>query len=153
MSRDGLIPPVFSKIHPKWRTPGFSTIIFTVFIALVAAFTPISIVGSLTNMGTLAAFILVSIALPILRKRYPDTRGFSVPFGPYLIPSISAILASLLLLAPFVDAGVGRVMGIPLPWFGFVVWLVFGLLIYFGYSRKHSTVGINEAKDALQPPA
>jgi APA family basic amino acid/polyamine antiporter len=153
MSRDGLLPPVFSQIHPKFRTPGLSTILFTIFIALVAAFTPISIVGSLTNMGTLAAFVLVSISLPILRKRYPDTRGFSVPFGPYLIPSISAILASLLLLAPFVDAGVGRVMGIPLPWFGFVVWLVFGLLIYFGYSRSHSTVGINEAKDALQPPA
>jgi APA family basic amino acid/polyamine antiporter len=141
MSRDGLLPGVFSKVHPKFRTPGVSTIMFTIFIALVAAFTPISVVGSLTNMGTLAAFVLVSIALPILRKRYPTTTGFTVPFGPYVIPIISAVLSSLLLLAPFVSPGVGHVLGIPLPWFGFIVWLIIGLAVYYGYSRSHSLVG------------
>ncbi|GAC1387861.1 MAG: amino acid permease [Vulcanimicrobiaceae bacterium] len=144
MSRDGLLPPVFSKVHPKFRTPGLSTIIFTLFIALVAAFTPIGVVGSLTNMGTLAAFVLVSISLPILRKRYPGTRGFTVPFGPYIIPIISGVLASALLLAPFFSEGVGKVLGIPLPWFGFVVWMLFGLIIYYTYSRSHSTVGSDE---------
>ncbi len=144
MSRDGLLPSVFSKIHPKFRTPGLSTIMFTLFIALVAAFTPIGVVGSLTNMGTLAAFVLVSIALPILRKRYPETQGFAVPFGPHVIPYTSAVLSFLLLLAPFFDSGVGKVLGIPLPWFGFIVWLILGLGIYFAYSRAHSTVGKEE---------
>jgi basic amino acid/polyamine antiporter, APA family len=145
MSRDGLLPPVFSKLHPKFRTPGLSTILFTFFIACVAAFTPISVVGSLTNMGTLAAFVLVSLALPILRKRYPGTSGFTVPFGPYIIPIISAICAFLLLLAPFVDKGIGHIIGIPLPWFGFIVWFFIGLIVYFAYSRSHSTVGRDEA--------
>jgi basic amino acid/polyamine antiporter, APA family len=145
MSRDGLLPPVFSKLHPKFRTPGLSTILFTIFIALVAGFTPISVVGSLTNMGTLAAFVLVSISLPILRKRYPGTKGFQVPFGPYIIPTLSAVCAFALLLAPFIDKGIGHILGIPLPWFGFVVWLVIGLGLYFAYGRKHSHVGVEEA--------
>jgi APA family basic amino acid/polyamine antiporter len=148
MSRDGLLPSVFSQVHPKFRTPGLSTIMFSIFIACVAAFTPIGVVGSLTNMGTLAAFVLVSIALPILRKKYPETTGFMVPFGPYIIPTISAVLASLLLLAPFVDEGIGRVMGIPLPWFGFIVWLLIGMVIYFIYSRNSSIVGKEEAAAA-----
>jgi APA family basic amino acid/polyamine antiporter len=145
MSRDGLLPSIFSRVHPKFHTPGLSTILFTIFIALVAAFTPISVVGSLTNMGTLAAFVLVSISLPILRKRYPSVNGFTVPFGPYIIPITSAVLAFALLCAPFFDAGVGHVMGIPLPWFGFIVWLIVGLVVYFTYGRAHSTVGLDEA--------
>ncbi|HEX8806361.1 MAG TPA: amino acid permease, partial [Candidatus Aquilonibacter sp.] len=144
MSRDGLLPAVFSKIHPKFRTPGLSTILFTLLIATAGAFTPISVLGSLTNMGTLAAFVVVSIALPILRKRYPETKGFMVPGGPYVIPTISAVLSFGLLLAPFFDSGIGKVWGIPLPWFGFIVWLIVGLFIYFGYSRSHSTVGKEE---------
>ena len=151
MSRDGLLPPVFSRLHPKFRTPGLSTILFTLFIALVAAFTPISVVGSLTNMGTLAAFVLVSLALPILRSRYPNTQGFTVPFGPYIIPYTSALCAFLLLLAPFVDKGIGHVMGIPLPWFGFIVWLLVGLVVYFAYGRSHSHVGIQESAAPAQP--
>ena len=143
MSRDGLLPPVFSRVHPKFRTPGVSTIIFTIFIALVAAFTPIGVVGSLTNMGTLAAFILVSIALPILRKRYPGTDGFTVPFGPYIIPTLSAITAFGLMLS--LAFGSPKVIGIPLPWLGFIVWLLIGFIVYFTYSRGHSTVGIDEA--------
>ncbi len=144
MSRDGLLPAVFSKVHPTLRTPATSTAMFTIFIALIAAFTPISVVGSLTNMGTLAAFVLVSISVPILRKLYPEAKGFSVPFGPYIIPITSAILATLLLLAPFVDTTVPRILGLPLPWFGFVVWLIIGLAVYFLYGRSHSHVGINE---------
>jgi len=151
MARDGLLPSVFSKVHPRFRTPGLSTILFTILIALVAAFTPIAVVGSLTNMGTLAAFVLVSISLPILRKRYPTTRGFTVPFGPYVIPVISAVLAFALLLAPFFDEGIGHIYGIPLPWFGFIVWLIIGLVVYFIYSRSHSTVGREEATGAALP--
>ena len=75
MSRDGLIPPSFTRIHPTWRTPIFSTVFFGICIAFIAALTPINIVGSLTNMGTLVAFILVSIAVPILRTRHPELQG------------------------------------------------------------------------------
>ncbi len=87
MSRDGLIPPSFTKLHPVWRTPVFSQIFFGVLIAAAGALFPISILGSLTNMGTLIAFVLVSCAVPTLRKRHPELKGsFTLPFGPYLIP-------------------------------------------------------------------
>jgi len=155
MSRDGLLPSFFSKVHPKFRTPWVTTIIFTLLIALAGSLTPISILGQLTNMGTLFAFVLVAIALPILRKRYPSTTGYEVPGGPMLIPVISAILSGLLLLAPIwspllakalgLQIDVKYVLGMPLPIFGFLVWLVVGLLIYFAYSRSHSTVGKDEA--------
>jgi APA family basic amino acid/polyamine antiporter len=143
MSRDGLLPAVFSKVHPTFRTPGTSTIIFTIFIALIAAFTPIGIVGSLTNMGTLIAFILVSIALPIIRKRYPNTQGFTVPFGPYVIPALSALTALGLIWS--LQYGSPLWFGVPAPWLGFIVWLIVGLVIYYAYSRSHSTVGKDEA--------
>jgi APA family basic amino acid/polyamine antiporter len=142
MARDGLLPSVFSKIHPKFRTPGLSTILFTIFIALIAAFTPIGIVGALTNMGTLIAFILVSIALPIIRKRYPQAQGFTVPGGPYIVPTISAVLSFGLILS--LAFGSPLWFGIPSPWLGFIVWLVIGLFIYYGYSRSHSLVGKSE---------
>ena len=94
MSRDGLIPPSFTRIHPTWRTPIFSTLFFGICIAAIAALTPINIVGSLMNMGTLVAFILVSIAVPILRRRHPELAGrFQLPFGPYIIPILSAVTA------------------------------------------------------------
>jgi APA family basic amino acid/polyamine antiporter len=144
MSRDGLLPAAFSKVHPKFRTPGLSTIIFTIFIALVAAFTPIGIVGALVNMGTLTAFILVSISLPILRKRYPSVTGFTVPFGPYLVPIISAVTAFGLIYS--LKFGSPLWFGIPSPWLGFIVWLAIGLIVYFTYSRSHSAVGKNGAK-------
>ena len=148
MSRDGLLPPVFAKVHPKFRTPGLLTILFTIFIALLAAFTPIDLLGSLTNMGTLTAFILVSIALPIIRKKYPETTGFTVPFGPYIIPIISGVSAFGLILSLYF--GSPRWFGIPAPWFGFVVWLIIGLFIYFGYGRNNSIVAREERGEAPQ---
>lgn len=151
MSRDGLLPAVFSRVHPKFRTPGLSTILFTIFIALVAAFTPIGIVGALTNMGTLFAFILVSIALPIIRKKYPQATGFTVPGGPYIVPAISAVLAFLLIVS--LAFGSPLWFGIPAPWFGFIVWLIVGLAIYFGYSRAHSIVGKEEAEASAVAPS
>ncbi len=139
MGRDGLVPKWFTAVHPTWRTPVFSTIFFGVLIAAIAAFTPIDVVGSLTNMGTLAAFVLVSLALPVLRRRHPElSGGFNVPFGPWLIPLLSA--ATALFLIYYLREGSTQVFGIPLPWFGFVVWLIIGMVIYLGYGRSHSTV-------------
>jgi APA family basic amino acid/polyamine antiporter len=154
MSRDGLIPPSFTKVHPTWRTPIYSTIFFGICIAIVAAFTPINIVGSLTNMGTLVAFILVSCALPILRKRHPELQGsFNVPFGPYIIPTLSAITAFILIV--FLKVGNPDLWGFfPLVWFAFIVWLIIGLFVYFAYGRNKSTVALQstEGLAAAQPP-
>lgn len=146
MSRDGLIPPIFVKLHPSWRTPWISQILFGVLIAAAGAFFPISILGSLTNMGTLAAFVLVSIAVPILRKRHPEMKGaFTVPFGPYLIPGLSAITA--LFLIYFLKVGNPLVWGFfPLVWLGFVVWFVVGLIFYFSYGRRKSTVALEQTE-------
>ncbi len=75
MSRDGLIPPLFVKLHPTWRTPWLSQIIFGLLIAAAGAFFPIGVLGSLTNMGTFVAFILVGASVPLLRTRHPELTG------------------------------------------------------------------------------
>jgi basic amino acid/polyamine antiporter, APA family len=154
MSRDGLIPPAFTRVHPTWRTPVFSTLFFGIIIAAIAAFTPIDIVGALTNMGTLAAFVLVSIAVPILRKRHPEVTGqFTLPLGPYLIPVLSALTA--LSLMYFLRFGNPLIWGFfPFVWLSFIIWLLIGLVFYFAYGRHKSTVALQDI-DRLavrQPP-
>jgi APA family basic amino acid/polyamine antiporter len=154
MSRDGLIPPIFVKLHPAWRTPWVSQILFGVLIAAAGAFFPISILGSLTNMGTLAAFVLVSVAVPILRTRHPELKGaFTLPFGPYIIPTLSAITA--LFLIYFLRQGNPLVWGFfPLVWLGFVIWFGAGLIFYFSYGRQKSTVALEQTEGlaVAQPP-
>jgi APA family basic amino acid/polyamine antiporter len=153
MSRDGLIPPSFTKVHPTWRTPIYSTVFFGICIAVVAAFTPINILGSVTNMGTLAAFVLVSIAVPVLRKRHPDLKGsFTVPGGAYVIPILAA--ASAIGLIYFLKYNNPVAWGFfPFVWLVFLVWLVIGLIFYFFYGRKKSTVAIQQMEGlaAAQP--
>jgi len=146
MSRDGLIPPLFVRIHPSWRTPWISQILFGILIAVAGALFPISILGSLTNMGTLAAFVLVSIAVPVLRKRHPEMRGaFQLPFGPYIIPTLSAV--SALFLIYFLKVGNPLVWGFfPLVWLGFLIWFAVGLIFYFSYGRHKSTVALEQAE-------
>jgi len=154
MSRDKLIPPAFTTLHPTWRTPIYSTLFFGVCIAIVAALTPINIVGSLVNMGTLFAFILVSIAVPVLRKRHPELKGqFTVPFGPYIIPILSAVTA--LGLIYYLRNGNPELWNFfPLVWFAFIVWLIIGLVFYFSYGRRKSTVALQQLEGlaAAQPP-
>lgn len=146
MSRDGLIPPSFTRLHPVWRTPIFSQIFFGVLIAAAGAFFPISILGSVTNIGTLAAFVLVSLAVPTLRKRHPELKGtFQIPFGPYVIPVTSAVLA--LFLIYFLKVGNPLVWGFfPLVWLVFLIWLAVGLVFYFSYGRKKSTLALQAAE-------
>jgi basic amino acid/polyamine antiporter, APA family len=154
MSRDGLIPPSFTRIHPTWRTPIFSTLFFGICIAVIAALTPINIVGSLTNMGTLVAFILVSIAVPILRTRHPEMKGqFELPLGPYLIPILSAITA--LGLIYYLKVGNPLAWGFfPIVWLWFLIWMVVGLIFYFSYGRYKSTVALEQTEGLAvrQPP-
>ncbi len=150
MSRDKLIPPSFTKVHPTWRTPIFSTVFFGICIAVIAALTPINILGSVTNMGTLAAFVLVSIAVPVLRKRHPDLKGaFTVPLGPYVVPVLAALTA--LGLMYFLRYYNPLAWGFfPFVWLVFLIWLVVGLVFYFAYGRRKSTVAL-QATEGLAP--
>lgn len=144
MARDGLLPGIFSHIHPRFRTPYLSSIIIGAVVALVAGFTPIDVVAELTNIGTLSAFMLVSLGVIILRRTQPNLRrAFRVPWVP-VIPILG-------ILAPFV-----LILGLPLVTIGrFVLWLIIGLLIYFFYSRHKShlrqevaTIGIGDSDAA-----
>ena len=150
MSRDGLIPPTFTRLHPTWRTPVFSQIFFGILIAAAGAFFPIGILGSATNMGTLVAFVLVGIAVPVLRKRHPELIGkFQIPLGPYFLPILSSV--SALVLIYFLKEGNPLVWGFfPLVWLAFLVWLVVGLALYFSYGRNKSTVAL-ESVEGLAP--
>ena len=127
MSRDGLVPKVFSDVHPKHRTPYKSNWIFFVFVGLFAAFIPEDVVGSMTSIGTLFAFMLVCAGIWILRIKNPEIqRQFKTPLVP-LVP----ILGILVCGAMIFGLGVTN-------WARLAVWLVIGLVIYFGYSRRHS---------------
>jgi len=127
MSRDGLLGPWFSKIHPVYRTPHVTTILTGVFVAFFSAVANIDIIIELTNIGTLFAFVLVCIGIIILRHREPDRpRKFRVPFVP-LTPLLG------IGMCVFLMAGLPRAT-----WIRFVLWLIAGLVIYFAYSRRQS---------------
>ncbi len=128
MSRDGLLPAVFSKVHPTFRTPYLSSALIGIVVAVVAAVAELDVVADLVNIGTLAAFALVSIGVVVLRRRSPDLkRGFRVPFSP-VVPIVSAVAAVALIFN-----------GLPLRTIeAYVIWLVIGLGVYFGYSRRNS---------------
>lgn len=154
MSRDGLIPPIFVRLHPTWRTPWLSQIIFGILIAAAGAFFPIGVLGSLTNMGTFLAFILVACSVPLLRNRHPELKGtFTVPFGPYIIPTLAAL--SALLMMYYLKNGNPVVFGFfPIAWLGFLVWFAVGLCAYFLYGRNKSTVALEQTERlaVVQPP-
>ncbi len=127
MSRDGLIPPVFSVLHKKFRTPYKSNLIFFVFVGSFAAFVPGDIVGDMTSIGTLFAFILVCAGVMILRKTNPEIpRNFRTPLVP-LVPILGIVVCLAMIL------GLGWTN-----WTRLLVWLAIGFVIYFGYSSKHS---------------
>jgi APA family basic amino acid/polyamine antiporter len=127
MSRDGLLPAAVSKVHPKFGTPYLTTIITCVIVAIVAGFTQIQVVGEMTSIGTLFAFVVVCAAVLILRKRRPDApRAFKVAGGP-IIP-VLGILSCLYLM-----------LSLPvITWVRFLVWLDIGMLIYWFYGRTKS---------------
>lgn len=130
MSRDGLLPAIFSRVHKAFRTPDFATWVAGFFVAIPAGIFDIGTLVNLSNIGTLFAFILVSIAVLILRKRQPDRpRGFRVPFSPW-IPIASVILCFVLMASLTVEN-----------WVRFFVWLIVGLLFYFDFGVRHSTAG------------
>ncbi|HEV3511435.1 MAG TPA: amino acid permease [Candidatus Sulfotelmatobacter sp.] len=129
MSRDGLLWPWASAIHPRFRTPYLSSIVVGVFVAILAMLFPLSILDQMTSVGTLLAFMLVSAGVWVMRRTHPDVpRPFKTPMVP-LVP-ILAILFSGFLIVTLSPATQIRL----------VVWLLIGFVIYFSYGRKHSKV-------------
>ncbi|TGE31185.1 amino acid permease [Desulfosporosinus sp. Sb-LF] len=136
MSRDGLLPRIFSHVHPKHQTPFLSTWLTGIVVAIIAGVTPINTVAELVNIGTLSAFVFVSMGVMVLRKTQPDLhRSFRVPWVP-LVPILAAFFCLFLMFQ------------LPLiTWIRFVVWLVIGLAIYFGYGIHHSTLAKPESNN------
>jgi basic amino acid/polyamine antiporter, APA family len=131
MARDGLLPKSFAAVHPRYRTPHVTTILTGVAVGGVAAFASIDEMVDLTNIGTLFAFVLVCIGVPILRHTDPNRpRPFRVPFGPYLFPLLGVI--SCLFLMVYLP---------PASWWRFIGWLVLGFSIYSSYGYTRSLIG------------
>ncbi|MCC2032211.1 amino acid permease [Microbacterium allomyrinae] len=130
MSRDALLPIGLAKVHPRFRTPWLISLVVTVIVAVVAGFTPIGLLEEMVNIGTLSAFVMVSIGVIVLRRRRPDLpRTFRVPFNPWL-PGLSAAICVYLMLNLTVET-----------WLRFLIWLAVGFVIYFAYSQKRSRIG------------
>lgn len=127
MGKDGLLPKSFSAVHPKYKTPYKANLVIMVIVGLFAAFIPGDIVGDMTSIGTLFAFILVCISVIVLRKTEPDMkREFKTPFVP-LVP----ILGIIVCLAMIYGLGWTN-------WLRLIGWLAIGFVVYFGYSKKNS---------------
>ncbi len=129
MSKDGLIPKVFSDVHAKFRTPAKNNFLFMMFVSLFAAFVPARVVGEMTSIGTLFAFILVCVGVMVMRKKMPDApRAFRTPLVP---------------LVPILGIGVCLFMMVFLPadtWIRLVVWMIIGLDVYLFYGMKNSVL-------------
>ncbi|GAC1659604.1 MAG: amino acid permease [Acidobacteriaceae bacterium] len=129
MSRDGLLPKLFSSVHPKFRTPWISSITVGVFVAALAASLPINVLDEMVSIGTLLAFVIVCAGIWVLRRRSPELeRPFKTPMVPFV--PIMGIIISFAMMASLNG----------LTWIRLAVWLVLGMIIYFFYGRHHSRV-------------
>jgi APA family basic amino acid/polyamine antiporter len=127
MSKDGLLPPLFSTLHPTYRTPWINNVVFMLLTALLGGFLPIQSLGNMCSIGTLLAFVLVCAGVVVLRRREPNApRGYRTPLVP-LIP-VLGIVVCLAMMASLDK----------MTWVRLVVWLVIGLGVFFSYSRRHS---------------
>lgn len=134
MSRDGLLPKRLSTLHPKYNTPFFATWTVGIVFGLIGAVVPLGVLAELINIGTLAAFCLVSVAVVVLRKKRPDLhRAFRCPGVPY-VPALAVLFC--LALMTFLSRTT---------WIAFGIWLVIGLVIYFGYSRRNAVLHTQQA--------
>jgi len=130
MATDGLLPKVFSALHPKFRTPYKSNMILFVFVGLFAAFLPGSVAGDLTSIGTLFAFVVVCIGVMVLRKKDPNLpRPFKTPLVP-LVPILGIIICGAMIVSLDTTTQLAA-----------LAWMIIGLVIYFTYSKKNSKLG------------
>lgn len=138
MSRDQLLPAGVSRVHPRFRTPYITTIITCVIVAAVAGFVPITVLGEMTSIGTLFAFVVVSLAVIVLRIKRPDARRpFRVPGG-FIIPVLGVLACVYLMVSLSV-----------MTWVRFLGWLDIGMIIYWFYGRTHSPL-VNRAEAAAR---
>jgi APA family basic amino acid/polyamine antiporter len=136
MSRDGLLPKAFAHTNPKTGTPVRITITIGVLVAVIAGYTPIGKLEEMVNIGTLTAFLLVSLAIPVLRRTRPDLeRPFRVPLSPVL-PILAALICLYLMLNLSIET-----------WLRFLIWMVLGFAIYFAYGHRHSRVKLAESEE------
>jgi APA family basic amino acid/polyamine antiporter len=127
MAHDGLLPAIFAKIHPRFKTPYITTILTGIIAAFFAGILPLALLGELVSIGTLFAFVIVSLSIILLRKRRPDLpRPFRTPWVP-IVPILAALVCLVQMLALPFDT-----------WMRLVIWMIIGIIIYFTYSRKHS---------------
>jgi APA family basic amino acid/polyamine antiporter len=143
MARDGLLPPVFSRLHPRFRTPHVSTAMTGVVCAIVAGLVPIALLGELVSIGTLLAFVIVCGGVWYLRVKEPNRpRPFRTPLVP-VVPILGILVCGYMMSALPWDT-----------WLRLIIWLVLGLAIYFMYGRHHSVVQRtgHEAHGSLQEP-
>lgn len=132
MSRDGLLPAMFSQVHPKWRTPYLSNITFMIFVSLMSAFLPLSKLGEATSIGTLFAFVLVCIGVLVMRKTNPNLeRPFKTPLVPFV--PLMGVAVNLYLMY-----GLGFEN-----WMRLFIWMAIGFAVYFLYSRHHSHLNVD----------
>jgi basic amino acid/polyamine antiporter, APA family len=133
MSRDGLLPQVLSRVHPRFATPFTTTWIVGIFFGLIGALVPLNVLAELINIGTLAAFSMVSIAVLVLRRTHPHLpRAFRCPGVPVLPLAAVAACVFLMINLQWIT------------WVAFLAWLAIGLVVYFGYSRRHSLLARGE---------
>ncbi|HKG45631.1 MAG TPA: amino acid permease [Pyrinomonadaceae bacterium] len=141
MARDGLLPSTFASVHPRFKTPHVTTILTGVAVGGIAAFATVDEMVSLTNIGTLFAFILVCVGVMVLRHKDPKRpRPFRVPFGPHLLPGLGALSCALLIY--FLPEG---------SYWRFVGWLMLGLAVYFSYGYTRSAVGQKLGRPSRTP--
>ena len=144
MSRDGLLPKIFSEIHPRFQTPFKSNLVLAALISAFAGLVPIQVVGEMTSIGTLLAFVMVCLAVVIMRKQQPDApRAFRAPLSSPAFPlvPIMGILTCLLMM-----------VSLPLDtWLRLIVWLAVGLVIYYAYGKKHSKLRLAQEAAAKRP--
>jgi APA family basic amino acid/polyamine antiporter len=130
MGRDGLLPPVIAKVSPRTGTPVRMTLVYAAVVLVLAAFVKLSVLADLVSIGTLFAFVLVSAAVPVLRRTRPDMdRPFRVPLSP-VVPIIAALACLYLMVNLSIET-----------WVRFLLWLVIGLVFYAAYGYRHSRVG------------
>jgi APA family basic amino acid/polyamine antiporter len=142
MARDGLLPPVFARVHPRFKTPHITTILTGVIVGGFAAVMSIDEMVDLTNIGTLFAFVLVCIGIIILRYKEPDRqRPFKVPFGAWPLPLLGAV--SCIFLMYYLP---------PTSWWRFVAWLLLGLAVYLSYSYSKSEIGKKIGRSPITAP-
>jgi len=136
MSRDGLLPPVFGKVHPRFKTPYVTTILTGVVAALVAAFFPINLLGELVSIGTLLAFVIVCAGVIVLRYTSPNlARPFRTPLVP-VVPILGILICGYMMYGLPADT-----------WIRLIVWMVLGLIIYFTYGIRNSRIGRRDATE------